>query len=322
MKIPAALLIHCFLTSGLLAGFAGSNAVEVIWRAPTNDWPSSLWIYRVVPQSFSPAVVSNLLAMASFSMVENKSVPGQQVYEKDNKSVYFATPDEKRHLGISPTFGYIEYEDLSVAGDFNKPSMSVPSERDAYSLALDYLRQFGIDRSQLAAKPGTNDLAIRRLLSTRSWRDKDTHKEVRDDYEQGVFFVRRVDGVDVDGITHGGVKIVFGAGARISELKITWRGLEPFQLLPTCTPARIMGEIGLGHAKWLPSSPNDLRRITITGFTPFYRGQPGGKDPEEQQRYVEPYIVVYGSLDDSTNATCYCELPDTIEQIIRFRSKR
>ena len=119
-----------------------------------------------------------------------------------------------------------------------------------------------------------------------------------------------MDGVDIDGIVKGGVFIAFGEDAKIAELEITWRGLEPFQLLPTLTPAQITEEIRLGHAKWRPYLPDfkAMKRMTLTGFTPFYRGQPGDTAPEEQQHYFEPYVIVYASLDGSTNATLYGEL--------------
>ena len=313
MKIFLAILLACCLASGLSAQAAGSNDVAIIWSAPTNDWPSSLWVYKTVPQIFPSAVISNLLAMAAFTMAENLGTNGRWLY--DWNDLNFETPDQKRHLWICSTYGYIEYEDLTAESEIEKMSIGVPSEAEAYPLALDYLRKFGIDRSQLATRTSTNDytgktdLGIRRYLRRRGWIDQTTHKEVQDVSQQGIYFVRKVDGVDMDGITHGGVTIGFGQHAKISELKITWRGLEPFKLLPTFSPAQIMEEIRLGHVKWRPSnpSPNDLKRIT--GFDLFYRGQPGDTDIEKQQHYVEPYIVVYASLDGNTNATLYGELP-------------
>ena len=131
---------------------------------------------------------------------------------------------------------YIEYRtvrDYFAEAAPETPSQGVPTDEEAYPLALDYLRKFGIDRSQLAPRSPTNgsifpgELAMRRTEETQGWTDKNTHKEVKDAYARGVFFVRQVDGVPIDGITHGGVVINFGNHAKITELKITWRGLEP-----------------------------------------------------------------------------------------------
>lgn len=291
----------------------------MVWTAPTNNWPSSLWTYKVVPQPFSPAVISNLLEMASFTMAGDQSVPGKSGYEKDKiPPLYFSSPDEKRHLGIAPSFGYIEYIDLNAEAQPLKLSAGVPTDEEAYPLALDYLRKFGIDRSQLATKPSTNeiygpnDLGIRREVRTHGWIDKKTGKDVEDVYRRGIFFVRQLDGVKIDGIVNGGVFIAFGDNAKIAELRITWRGLEPFELRPTITPTKIMDEIRQGHAQWRPDAPfGPVKRITVTGFEPFYRGQPGGADLPEQQRFVDPYVVIYASLGDggTNDVKCYSKMP-------------
>lgn len=306
------------LAGPLVAQPAGSNSLvtpDLVWTASTRDWPSSLWVYKVVPQHFSPAIISNLLEMAEFKMADNKGTNGGWLL--DWNDLNFETPDEKRHLWICEKYGYIEYKDDRAEAGTLKLSVGVPTDEEAYILGLDYLRKFGIDRSQLATKPSTNvvygpnDLGCRRDVETQGWTDKITHKEVDDVCRRGIYFVRRLDGVDIDGIVHGGMYIAFGDHAKVCELKITWRGLEPFDLRPTLAPAQILDLIWQGHAKWRPSAPNpkDVTRITVSGFQPFYRGQPGNADLEKQQRYVEPYVVVYASLDGSTNATLYSELP-------------
>jgi hypothetical protein len=317
MRVCLAILVGCLLGAGGTDA-ADSNATVVAWQAPTKDWPSALWVYKVVPGYFPPAVISNLLAMASFSMAENQSVPGKPGYENDKiPPLYFATGDGKRHLGIAPSFGYVEYRDSTVEGSVGQRCVGVPTDEEAYPLALGYLRKFGIDRSQLASKPSTNaytgkdDLGIRREIRSRDWIDKKTRETVEDVYGRGIFFVRRIDGLDVEGIVKGGVYICFGEHSKISELKITWRGLEPFELRPTVTPDQIVAEIRLGHARWRPYQIGAVRKTTVFGFELFYRGQPGDTEPEKLRPYVEPYAVVYASLSDgSTNELkCFAEMP-------------
>ena len=49
----------------------GANRIEVFWNVPSsNSWPSMVWVYRIVPQNFSSAVVSNLMALGPFTMAE------------------------------------------------------------------------------------------------------------------------------------------------------------------------------------------------------------------------------------------------------------
>jgi len=322
LKTLIAILILCHLAGEFLVEANGSSEVttpELVWTAKTNDWPSSLWVYRVVPQNFSPAVISNLLTMASFSLEQNQSVPGKPGYEKDKvPPLYFSTPNDKRHLGIAPSFGYIEYRDYGAEAEPENFSVGVPTDEETYPIALEYLRKFGVDRSQLATKPSTNkftgplDLGIRRELRTQSWTDKSTHKPIEDVYRRGIYFVRRLDGVDIDGIVHGGVFISFGNHARIAELSITWRGLEPHELRRTLAPPQVLDLIRSGRAKWRPALPvGPISRITVYGFEPFYRGQPGNVDLEAQQRFVEPYVMIYATLGDggTNDVKCFSEMP-------------
>lgn len=70
MKTTILILIHCVWAFCLFRADAQTNDCEVFWRANTNDWPSSLWVYKAVPQVFAPPVISNLVAMAGFTMAD------------------------------------------------------------------------------------------------------------------------------------------------------------------------------------------------------------------------------------------------------------
>jgi len=45
---------------------------DLVWDAPTNELPSALWVYRVLPAQFSPMVISNLMALGSFTLRDRK----------------------------------------------------------------------------------------------------------------------------------------------------------------------------------------------------------------------------------------------------------
>jgi hypothetical protein len=70
LKTTILILIHCVWAFCLFRADAQTNDCEVFWRANTNDWPSSLWVYKAVPQVFAPPVISNLVAMAGFTMAD------------------------------------------------------------------------------------------------------------------------------------------------------------------------------------------------------------------------------------------------------------
>ncbi|MCI0747837.1 MAG: hypothetical protein L0Y58_20715 [Verrucomicrobia subdivision 3 bacterium] len=90
-----ALLICLFMCQSVFSGglildgpaFTATN-VSIAWNAPTNHWPTSLWIYKVVPQEFSPAVISNLMAIGGFTMKDRSKIEGQR---PDKRLLYFTT---------------------------------------------------------------------------------------------------------------------------------------------------------------------------------------------------------------------------------------
>ena len=57
------------LASGI--HFQRTNLV-VRWKAPSHPWPKALWVYTVSPTRFSPTVISNLMAIGSFTEKDKK----------------------------------------------------------------------------------------------------------------------------------------------------------------------------------------------------------------------------------------------------------
>jgi hypothetical protein len=46
--------------------FLPSTNSEILWTAPTNGLPRALWIYKIIPEAFSAAMVSNAMKIGSF----------------------------------------------------------------------------------------------------------------------------------------------------------------------------------------------------------------------------------------------------------------
>ena len=68
------------------------------------------------------------------------------------------------------------------------------------------------------------------------------------------------------------------------------------ELRPTLTRAQIVNEIKLGHAKWRPNTPSGpIKQVTVFGYDLYYRGQPGNADLDQQQKFVDPYVMIYAS---------------------------
>jgi hypothetical protein len=274
---------------------SGTNGVKIIWNVPTNHWPSGLWIYKIVPQNFSPAVISNLMHLGTFTMGNLTNIEGQPPF-KDKQLLYFANSDRTRYLGIFPPYGWIYYKDRKAEVAPKKQASGVPSEEETYQLALDYLRLFGIDRSQLATKGDSTQLRTFKEVGHHGWFDKMKGTNVEEVSLRGIFFIRRIDGIDFSGIGPlGGVHISFGNDGKIAGLEIVWKGLEPFELHRTLSSEQMMDAIQRGQSKWKSPIPNpqDIKKITITEVMLFYRGAEG----ESDEQFIEPFTLLATSVD-------------------------
>ncbi len=277
---------------------AGTNGVQLVWNVPSNHWPAALWVYKTVPQNFPPSVISNLMSLASFSKADQKR-PFKRPAFQDDGLMIFRNEEGTRELVISPVLGWINYRDENARSGRKEHPENVPSEEQTYQMAIEYLKRFGIDRSQLATKGDTSELRNYKDFRRKSWFDKAQNKEVEEITSRGVFFIRRVDGVDFSGIgPRGGIYVSLGNHGKIVELEIVWRGIVPFELRNTLSSEQMLGAIRNGDTKWVSHLPNlkGIKTITITGVMPFYRGADG----ESDQKYIEPFTLLATSVDFGT----------------------
>ena len=235
-------------------GVAALHDAEVVWPPQTtNRWPDQLWAYEVVPQQFSKAVLSNLLALAHFTPADEIEAREYKA-EKDNSARVFGSLEPARkYLIICPTLGFIRYWDPTAQANSQLETITaVPDQTEVTQLGLKILRQIGIDISQLATKPGSSELDLHWERGTLSYNDEKTRKEVILTNSFGVYFLRRVDGLNLVGIGwHGGVFISFGNQSKIVELRVSWRNLQPYRLLKCPSPEKV--------ADWLRSGRLAIR---------------------------------------------------------------
>jgi hypothetical protein len=287
-----------------ICGFAGeapsqrassiTNGFDVTWNVPTNHLPSTLWVYRIVPQTFSSQVISNLMALGSLTMANRTNIEGQLPF-KDERLLYFASSERSRYLGIFAPYGWIYYKDRDAEVGPGKHASGVPTEEEASQLALNYLRLFGIDRSQLATREGST---LREFKETghHGWFDKSKGTNVMEVSLRGVFFVRRVDGIDFSGIGQlGGVHIAFGDNAKVAAVEIVWKGLEPYELHRVLNAEQILDAVRSGSAKWIspPGVPSGVKKITVNEVVTYYRGEEGDSDA----KFIEPFALLAASID-------------------------
>src|SRR5258708_23010199 len=162
---------------------AGLPGIRIIWAIPSNVWPvDKIWSYRVIPQVFSDAVISNAMAIGSFTM-RDKAKLSADVLAIDRKAIFSKDKAETKWLQILPTLGYMKYYDgnaeakaVSVVKDVPEAVVGVPELTEATRLGLKYMRLLGIDVSQIARKSGDCDFDLRWEVKTREWVDQKAKK--------------------------------------------------------------------------------------------------------------------------------------------------
>jgi len=271
-------------------GFA-APAIKIVWNAPTNHWPTNLWIYKVLPQQFAPTVVSNLMAIGGFSAKDRTNIQGQPPF-KDKGLSYFANKERTRHLGIFPPLGWLYYRDERAAALGQTRAKGVPTEADAIELARKYMDMLAIDRSQLVTKDGSTNLLAFGNLEERNWIDKRTGEQVREVIVRGVSFVRRIDGIGMTGRgSDGGFGIRFASEAKVAGMELLWRNLQRHESRKSLAPAQVMERIQQGQAKMVPMAaidPSKAKELTIKKVVPYYLGESG----DSPQAFVFPFAAL------------------------------
>ncbi len=277
--------------------------MKIIWAVPTNIWPvDKIWSYKVIPQEFSVAVISNAMAIGSFTMDDKVKLPPDAL-AIDKKAICFKDKAETKWLEILPTLGYIKYYDpnalaqaVSAVKDVPEPVIGVPNETETTQLGLKYLRLLGIDISEIARKPGTDKFDLHWEKRTREWTNQKTHKEIWEVEMFGVFFTRCIDGIEESGF--GNVEVSFGNNAKVFELEVSWRNLQPYQLLDNfVTPEQVVKSIQSRQTRLpiLEGWPVDeIKTLTITNATPRYSRKPG----DEPMDFVVPALQLDAIIDN------------------------
>jgi len=259
---------------------------EIVWNAPASVLPQAFWVYRVLPSEFTPATVSNLMALASFTVKDRTPTLGRRI--NDPRMMCFA--NQTRALGIYPQLGFVEYRDRIA--DRPTATEGVPGKNEASRLATNYLRNLGIDLAQLSPDV--------RFRSATGYLSKPNLPVMTNVHNSSVSFTRRVDGVDFfpPGLS---CFIEFGHHAGISQISLSWRNLERDRSHPAFTPEIItkMMREGKCFAQRVPPDYNNfldsasVRKVVVRKMTIYYYAE----DKDVSQDWVYPFAYLETSVD-------------------------
>jgi hypothetical protein len=289
--------------NGLL-GFHPKD-IEIVWAAPTNTRPPALSIYKVVTQTYSPAALSNLMALGGFTEADRVRGTGM---------ISFRDKQKTRFLNLLPSTGWIRYWDNNATDTYKKQIQGVPSDAEVLEKTVRLLNQIGISRSDLATKPHSDDLLAFREEGRTDRFNKAKDERVSEIYLRGAFLIRRLDGINFAGTgVAGGCHAAFSLQGKLSWLEVVWPNLVKYDTKPVATAEEMAqwikdGKAVLTHRNLIDARA--VRKLTITEVAPMYMGEIG----MERLDFVYPFAQLEATADlGATNSPVqiYCPIiPD------------
>ena len=233
----------------------------VDWEAKVGrEW---LWVYTVIPQSFSPSVISNAMTICRFKPrdVVDGSAKGQLRFQ-DHKQ----KERVNRCLEISVPAGWMEYWDNAATSGADGPAEGVPDFKEVERLGLDILFKLGIDRTQISSAPRYKSDVKHSQMSPAG--EPSTEVQVR-----GMKFTRQIDGMYFLGLgSLGGLDVEFGDHAKVVGLVLVWKNLVPHELRRVATPSDMRKYVERGEGVY-PAQDVRLQganRFTVKSLIPCY----------------------------------------------------
>jgi hypothetical protein len=211
--------------------------LNVRWLAQTNSYPHTVWIYQIMPRTFPPAAITNLIIQCGFTEQDKKVSNGDEIAYQN------AARFPSRRLQIF--HGSIFYISDTHYGPTNLAG-AVPEMSQMPKLATNFLLQLGINAAEIEKKSdGTPNFHFWEPFKEYFLPDKIiTNIEFR-----AVGFSRVVDGARVLGAgTVGDGEIYFGPNGRPVHIDLSWRDLKRVKPLATVTPNVVIEWIRAGKA--------------------------------------------------------------------------
>ncbi|MDB6025399.1 MAG: hypothetical protein JWM68_1622 [Verrucomicrobiales bacterium] len=247
--------------------------VPVIWKASTNQLPASFTIYkRLLPRTFSAAIISNALAVANWP---TRIVPAPST----NRFILW----DKTREGDDPWAGSFavnpEYASIAFVARLrqNGSSNDLPTDDVVAKQAWDIASKLDLPKAELAATP----------LSTYIC-DYDEHGRSRNaPCGRNIWLSRRLNGISFgrDGdhaYGSDGLYLQLGSHGTVRSFNLVWHNLKAVTKEVTATSQQIIQCIRARHAPVLPNDGQDdqffqriellshAKSINITNITAYY----------------------------------------------------
>jgi hypothetical protein len=265
----AVIQIFCF-TAGFSQGppwKANGKAIParpdltVRWQDSTK-FPRKVWVYQLLPNNFSPEIISNIMMLCSFT--ERDKI------EADTNGITFQSADHSRTLSISFSSGDIDYETAQIRYSPTNLAVGVPSTNELPKVAKSVLDKLHIKFSDITGWLGKNKVDFSEPLTMFYVGDV----TITNIAYRTTYFRRAVDGMPIAGHFY---RFNVGEHGKLSKISIAWPNLKRVKSYPTISQKDVIGFLRKGNAIRGPVSMNigdidwqSVKGITITKAVPSY----------------------------------------------------
>lgn len=264
---------------------------EIIWDAATSQLPGSVKIWKVIPRTFSPGTVSNLLQIAGLKSSQHKRVDQGGVFAgKDVR--FFGDRNDTHQLNLIPSQGFIVISRLDTRAQIPKELPSgVPDSKTALRLTLDILEKIGIDRSEIATN-ADGKIQAGYTQGEVLHKDKRTGLVVTNIDDRQIFLKRQIEGIPVTGSTDG-VTVHFGNEGKVGYMSVVWRAIKLERECPVPDATGFNNRIKSGQVMIPAWAQGSYKSLTITKVS-FSYWENSGSEP---QAYIYPFAVLEAKTD-------------------------
>lgn len=208
--------------------------LQVRWNAPTKKLPTEVWVYRILPNTFSADVISNVMDLCSFTEKDKIKQTGNEMT--------FENHDDSRILLISFSSANIHYEVKERNYSPTNLAMGVPQMSRLPELTTNLLEKINIPVSSVTGYFETDKFNLWEPLT-----EYFVHGTIITNIEfRGVNCRRTVDGIPIAG--GDGVGIRFGEHGEINKISVNWHNLKRYKSFPTVSQNEVMNFLRQGKA--------------------------------------------------------------------------
>jgi hypothetical protein len=274
------------ILGAVLSASAESRALEeisshmftnaaIVWQAPTNQLPKSIWVYRrILPRVFPEAIVSNAIVLGS---LQSKGFPKPSTNYfgiREDKGPHY-DPWAAHHdiFGIYPDIAYLFYSVPDYNADSGK---DIPTDETIARQAWKCAAQLGLDPAML----------VQGDFFTHFCDTEQNGEVVHHVCGRGVFLSRQLHGVAFlpgrdEGDAVEGFAIQFGSHGQLRGFSLCWPTLERHELQAIIGPQEIIRCVKEHKISVLPIAEEKdffgrlqelgkAKKLIINKITPYY----------------------------------------------------